>query len=61
VNLRHLILANTNVTNAGLKEIAKFKSLESLNIISGTMVTNAAVVELQKVRPRLRIIYSDPK
>jgi hypothetical protein len=35
--------------------------LESLNIISGTMVTNAAVVELQKVRPRLRIIYSDPK
>ena len=47
-------LGYTKVTDAGLKELASLKSLETLSL-RGTKVTDAAVKELQEALPDCRI------
>ena len=49
-----LVLNSTQVTNAGLKELAGLKSLQLLDL-KGTKVTDAGVAELRKSLPTLRI------
>ena len=47
-------LHRTEVTDAGLKELAGFEQLKSL-YLGGAKVTDAGLKELQKVLPMLRI------
>jgi internalin A len=48
-------LSDTKVTNAGLKQLAGLKALQTLNL-SGTEVTDAGVAALQKALPDCKII-----
>jgi internalin A len=48
-------LASTKVTDAGLKELAGLKSLQSL-VLVGTKVTPTGVAELRKALPKLLIL-----
>jgi hypothetical protein len=48
------IAGNTQVTCAGLKELAGLKSLQTLDL-AGTKVMDAGVAELRKALPDLKI------
>jgi hypothetical protein len=45
---------DTQITDVGLKELAKLQKLESLSVI-GTKVTKAGVAELKKALPNCEI------
>jgi hypothetical protein len=49
-------LSFTNVTDAGLKDLAEHKKLESLGL-SFTKVTNEGVKELQAALPNCKIVH----
>ena len=55
-----LILSNTKITDAGLKEVAKLQQLELL-YLSDTNVTEAGVAELEKALPKCDISSSASK
>jgi Leucine-rich repeat (LRR) protein len=48
-NLTYLDLKDTNVTDAGLKELKHLKNLEELNLV-GTKVTDAGMKELKNIK-----------
>ena len=50
-----LDLGNTEVTDAGLKELAGLKSLQAL-VLSDTSVTDTGLKELQEALPSCQII-----
>ena len=50
-----LSLVRTQITDAGLKEIAKLKQLTTLGLNFCTQVTKAGVAELRKALPKCRI------
>ena len=51
-----LDLAGTKITDAGLKDVAKLKSLERISLyVDGTKVTDAGVSELSKALPNCEI------
>ena len=52
--LTSLNLYNTEITDAGLKEVAKLKQLRTLQV-QNTKATKAGVAELQKALPKCRI------
>ena len=52
--LTKLRLQNTQITDAGLKDIAKLQQLRRLRL-SNTKVTDAGVAELQKALPKCEI------
>ena len=54
VKVTILNMDNTQITDAGLKELAKLQKLESLSVI-GTKVTKAGVTELKKALPNCLI------
>ena len=49
-----LILINNEITDEGLKEVAKLQKLEYLNLY-GSQITKAAVVEFKKSLPNCNI------
>ena len=49
-----LILINNEITDEGLKEVAKLQKLEYLNLY-GSQITKAAVVEFKKSLPNCKI------
>ena len=53
-NVIELILADTQITDEGLKEMAKLQKLKMLRI-RGTKVTKAGVAELKKALPNCQI------
>ena len=55
-HLRHLSLAGTQVTDAGMKHLAKLKNLQSLTL--GIKVTGAGLKELRKALPDCQISLS---
>ena len=54
VKVTILNMDNTQITDEGLKELAKLQKLESLSVI-GTKVTKAGVAELKKALPNCLI------
>jgi hypothetical protein len=54
--LKTLDLSRTNVSDAGIEEIAKLKSLEFLDV-SETSVTEQGVEELQLAAPKCRVFW----
>ena len=58
--VRQLDLSNTQITDAGLKEVAKMKQLIVL-ILDDTKVTKAGVAQLQKALPKCKIIHNAKK
>ena len=52
-----LFLFNKKITDAGLKEVAKFKQLRFVNL-EDTKVTKAGVDQLIKVLPKCRITHN---
>jgi Leucine-rich repeat (LRR) protein len=52
--LKALFLANSRVTDEGLKELGELQSLQNI-YLKGTKVTDAGVADLQKALPKLRI------
>ena len=58
--VRQLDLSNTQITDAGLKEVAKMKQLIVL-ILDDTTVTKAGVAQLQKALPKCKIIHNAKK
>ena len=52
--LKQLILRNTQITDVGLKEVAKLQSLEKL-FLERTQITDAGVAELKKALPNCGI------
>ena len=52
--LDELDLNDTQITDAGLKEVAKLQKLETL-WVSDTQVTEAGVAELKKALPSCKI------
>jgi hypothetical protein len=57
-SLQFLNLQSTQVTDAGLKELAGLKSLQLLKL-SGTQVTDAGLQELRKALPLVRFAPDD--
>jgi hypothetical protein len=55
-HLEALNLLNTQVTDAGLKELAGLKQLQSLQL-GNTKVTNTGVADLQKALPKCHILH----
>ena len=55
-----LSLRSTEITDAGLKELAKFKQLKGL-VLDGTKITVENAAELQKALPKCRIVHSYKK
>jgi Leucine-rich repeat (LRR) protein len=53
-NLTKLDLGDTDITDAGLKEVSGLKNLKVL-YLRGTKISDASVTELRKTLPRLRI------
>ena len=51
-----LSLDDTDITDEGLKELAKLQKLTSLGLYN-TKVTKAGVAELRKALPNCRIYY----
>ena len=49
-------LTNTKVTDAGLKELAGLKSLQTLRLSGTAGVTDAGVAELQKALPKCKVL-----
>ena len=58
--VRKLDLSNTQITDAGLKEVAKMKQLIVL-ILDDTKVTKAGVAQLQKALPKCSITHNAKK
>jgi len=56
----HLYFGHSQITDVGLKELAKMKNLGSLEL-DKTQVTDAGVVELQKALPNCEIQYTAKK
>ena len=54
INLKRLILADTQITDAGLVHLRGLKRLQELEV-SNTRVTDTALRELQRALPNLRI------
>ena len=54
-----LDLTGADITDEGLKEVAKMKQLNSSLYLIGTQVTKAGVAELKKALPNCNI-YSNP-
>lgn len=53
--LQRLDLAGTEVTNKGLEHLKGLSQLQSLDL-SGTKATDAGIDDLQKARPKLKIV-----
>ena len=56
----HLYFGHSQITDVGLKELAKMKNLGSLEL-DKTQVTDAGVAELQKALPNCDIEYTPAK
>ncbi len=56
--LQSLVLADTKITDAGIKYFRDMRKLESLNL-EGTLVTKPAVLELHSALPNARIIFGN--
>ena len=56
----HLTFSHSQITDAGLKELAKMKNLASIDLIE-TQVTDAGVAELKKALPNCEIQYTAKK
>jgi len=56
----HLYFGHSQITDVGLKELAKMKNLGSLEL-DKTQVTDAGVAELQKALPSCDIKYTPAK
>jgi hypothetical protein len=56
--LRLLVLADTKITDAGIKHFRDMSELECLNL-EGTLVTKPAVLELHSALPNARIIFGN--
>jgi hypothetical protein len=56
--LRLLVLADTKITDAGIKCFQNMRKLEGLNV-EGTLVTKPAVMELHRALPNARIIFGN--
>jgi hypothetical protein len=52
------VLADTKITDAGIKCFQNMRKLEGLNI-EGTLVTKPAVMELHRALPNARIIFGN--
>ena len=48
-------LGGTEVTDAGLKELAALKGLQTLNLVGCKGVTDAGVADLQQAFPKAKI------
>ena len=57
--LKSLVLDDTKITDAGLKEVAKLQQLKGLDLFD-TKVTKVGVTELKKALPKCAI-SSNPK
>ena len=53
----YIHLGSTQITDAGLKEVAKLKSLRYLGLFPNSHMTKAGVAELQKALPNCEIIF----
>jgi hypothetical protein len=54
-------LSATQVTDAGLKELAALKNLAKLDLSAANKVTDKGVKELQKALPKCKIIWKSSK
>ena len=54
-NLRYLSLHGTNVTDAGLKKLAKLQDLSSLDLSWSTKITNLALLPAQRILSALNL------
>ena len=52
-----LALGHTQITDAGLKDVAKMQKLEKLDL-TATQITDAGAAELQKALPKCKILHS---